>query len=113
MVLRNTEPATESAQHSVQPSGTTETTVRVLQPTRKNISKVLDKYEHDLSLAPVKVPLGDIHTNLEKFQLRKSAYSKASVSKMICAIKDGYFHKELFGPINLRHNQEDDKLYII
>ncbi len=86
---------------------------RVIMPTKENLNKVLWKYERDLSMAPAKVPLADIHTNVEQFQIRSTPYSEESVHKIISAIKKWNFVKELFNPSILRHNQEENKLYVL
>lgn len=94
------EKVTEHIPHSAQGNGlgvhknwAPETNLRVLQPTKKAASKVLGKYERDFSLAPVKVPLTDIHTNLENFNLEKALIAKRVLQKWSVQSKSAIFSK--------------------
>ncbi len=87
--------------------------LRVIEWSKNKLNKVLGKYERDLSMAPAKIPLNDIHTNTEQFQIRKTPYSEDSVCKIITSIKKWDFVVELFNPAVLWFNNEDEKLYIL
>ena len=71
-----------------------------------------DLYERDMSMAPLKIPLNDIHTDIEQFQIRATPYSQESVQKIISAIKAGDFRYALFNPVIVRYSEEK-KLYML
>lgn len=72
---------------SSQPSKMNGQSLHTIDRSKVQVNKILGRYERDISFAPAKVPLHDIHTNLEQFQIRKTPYSEESVRKIISAVK--------------------------
>lgn len=59
------------------------------------------------------IPLSEVHTDTEKFQQRESEFSSESVGKIINAVNKGVFNWQVFDPVLLWQNPQNNKLYVL